>query len=636
MHQNESPFREKTNAIQELERYLDSLRSSSETNMRRLSQLNASTTSLKAEIDPLSNQVSTLDEVHLAACEKLSADQEEYERCKETFQRLDGELRTSKWTENELKNHIKQAESDVKAARTSVGKAETMVVDNIRKTDLSDFEVSYLQRSIADIKEEIDTINSNLETARNEEKSVSEFYRETSRAVDKADAEISKEMSQKASLESCLVQRRDVLGHIINEIEDSLRKCRETDLELEGLNGDIEKVSDKVHGLVGEVIHRQELQLPAVLKRIEGLSDRKNEMIVERKSTADRTLEIESEIRNIDIEIDKELKEKRKVDRERELVVREIESKRGESLRIISEKDAANIHLSELITDYKKYSSYLRSREAERDSGSDEIENIRLKRISFEKTLGESKSQRDQLGDELQQKEKAESIQVSLISKLDKSIDSLLKKLDNQRRLLDSKSERIREAQLNDKSSELSLSIRGKLEQTEKDITHTLNICTQLERKRDKLATEFVGVSIDLRGNTENLELLRNIVTVRENQKRRMNVEIEKFQASLKKKHKDIDKLRYDLDKMGILLHRFSEQTASMNSFDEFLEKGNRVKKLVLLNEQLEHEIEDLVASVPKLENRRSDIEKMIEVEEKLQSSLREEGLKSVDVREVQ
>ena len=586
----------------------------------------------------MQDQLTALDRAESEANEHLQLEQRELQEAQATFERLDGELRYSKGLEKDLENHLRQAESDAKAARTSLGKADSMVLQSIKETDEVDSEIAKLESVASEISKEITKLTYEIEEAQTDRSAADSLLREANQALESADSELRKLQGEKASVANLLVRRRDVIASIVDEIEKSCYKNQEAELELKGLTKELELVVDDIHAIASEVIQRRELLLPKLLEKVQSRNDRICEVERLRKDVSVEADDIRREIKRIGIEIERERKAKKQIDNERDILMKQVESKREESLSLISDKDAANVELGDLIRQYRKHAAYLRDRESERDNLTKSLESIRSERLEAQRCIDDHKSQLEAVSEKMKEKEEAETSQRTVVLKLEKQVESLSRKLDDQRRMFDMKAERIREAQLCDKSSEASLSLLGKVQQAEKELALNLSNCKLLQAKRGKAEKVCGELASRLATDSEQLEFLRNVVIVREHQKRRMNVEIQKYRFNLKQIEKEITKRKYDLDKLGSLVHHFAlriEDSASEDRLTAILKKSN-AHKLVELNDQLRKEVDEFVGSLPGLEKERLELEKQIEVEAKVQKCLFESGLDRFNVEEVQ
>ena len=539
--------------------------------------------------------------------------------------------------EHDILRTIEQVKSRMLIAQRISGKTDSLLDSKAISVDSQNQLIAGIEDQIRIAEADLEQISARSARLFDEKMALEDLIRETKSSITAIDSEVKTSNSQHSAVDIGLRRRYGTLRSIRAVVNESVQKERDFDIELSGLAKSIRSGEEELEKQMIELTQRRDVQKPDLLRRIETCEQNISTTVNDTEALEKAIKAVETEHSSIITEIEGEVDARMKLQREFSVTQKQLDRKREECIKLASEKDSANIELNELMKEFNKYSTYLVLRDQQVAISADKRDKIRKDRTTAEDRLSSARLELENLESDLRLKQESETRLSASVAKLTKLSESILRKINDQRRIRDLKAERIKEAEMKQQSSEYSLSLSGKIQGIEAEIAKTINSCDDLEKSLTTTRQRVLDLSVVVSDQESHLCFIRNIITVRENQQRRLLSQVNSARKNIGTKQKELERLRFDLDNIGTIIVRFNEQKSTLDSDIRKIESkvGENVHAIKLrdLNDQLRADAVRLQSEFSTLNEERVELEKVTEVEISVQKSLI--GTSSNDISEI-
>jgi chromosome segregation ATPase len=603
--------------------------------MSRVEKLSTNLEFKQATVDNMHAKLASFEDMLAAENERHAASADEVQKSREVREKLSASVRESKRFERELSLMLKQSTMDAKIAKRSLAKAGSILDERLRDGDKIDRHIVELEETVVRMTQRLRETEMRINESGASKEGVLESLREAQQSRTVHENDLKKLAGEVANMDRIQFDRDEAIRSMRALIHDSKSNVHLLERQIMDVKKEGDEITEELHDLAAQLSQNEAIHLAELGKKVTRQVEILSETRACRVKVEQRVTQITEEIAAVEVALKHEIKALHVLERDRHILESDLELKRENSLKLVSERDAANLELKELIREYMKFAGQVKVREQDIESLQQKLEAVTMDRTELESELSAKTSTLNELLTDLEERETVEREKDSQNIRLERSLSSLRKKLEDQKRILETKSERIREARLSEKSSELSMSLQGNIESIERNIQNALNNCSQIEVKLKRAREDGVKKSNLLNDLRERFQLISNIVTVRVNQKRRLNVEITRRKLGIKQKQKESEKLKFDIDKIGTLTLTFTDQITKLEAHMQSDVHVN-ANNFAVLNDKLQREVEDLTVQVPELERQRLELEKRITIEISVQKALMQSGLAPTDVKEIE
>jgi chromosome segregation ATPase len=491
-----------------------------------------------------------------------------------------------------------------------------------------------LEKQVADIELGTKILDSTISQLEDEHKSYNDILRKGKRDIDKTTTDtklLRVELSaNRVGIEKRLhaIQKAQVLIHEIRhgnipslevenrrlgeQVEDLITKTNEAMSE-----GFIKFQSRSF--MLTERLSKAKIACTDLSRRRDALNEEMKQVVTQRALVLDEIRKIEGEITST-----------------KHLIYehnREIEHLRHKTIGLVSEKACVNAQLASKIKQYTEYEKYSKERQNELSKLSRDLEAIEQSRLNTE-------SEHRQLAQMLQIATSESMDAETEISSVSKSIekrrrDSELKKirLDKLRSQFIDRERKIAEAVESNKSSDFSLSLKGKKIGLEKQYESLDSGCQELrtnllelQKKNHTLSHEMDGILTQ----RDTIELKRYVVGTL---LKRKNFALEKVRSELRHVEKEIVKFDRDLSKMSTINVSFEEHLVRLGDSVAVQKctlsndsQNSRILSFVQTNDAISKEIEDLSVSIRSGLSQKSNLAAKIDIERKVLDAMLASG----------
>jgi chromosome segregation ATPase len=236
----------------------------------------------------------------------------------------------------------------------------------------------------------------------------------------------------------------------------------------------------------------------------------------------------------------------------------------------------------------------------------------------------------------------------SHVRKLENKQDTLRKTLhrleaqrESQRLKISEKEAAIRDAELNGRSSDHSLSLPGKVKALEKQVEESMINLDAMQKDWIKKQEDLLALTDKVTRMKAEEENMRCMARVRENQKRRILSELEDSDIDAKRLAKEIAKLKFDMDKAGEMIIRFDQKIqeskgANQKDSEQLTsELSAEIERLTTANDKSEKAISNLKAELESLEAQGARVDRELVEEKELHSRLQDTGAESAELEKL-
>lgn len=583
-------------------------------------------TEINSRARVLEGEIETLQVATKAASNDFTAAQQYAGQVSRSLAHVRERLEDASQQELALLERVDEMKTRGLIAQRISGKTESLLDSVAMSVDSENRLIAGIEDRIRELEADIESGQVKSARLSNEKGAIEDMILQGKSSIAAIEIELKKLSSQLSSVEIGLRRRHETLRGIREVVNESVQKQRDYRNENSELAKSIRSGQEELEKQIVELTQRREIQMPDLMSRIAIYEKRINSSsedicIIEKAIKA-----VDSEHFSIKSEIQGENEARMKLRREIRLVQTQIDRKREECVQLISERDAANLELKELMKEFKKYSTYLVDRDKQIALTADKNDKSRKDRILAEERLIIARLELENLESELRLKQETETKLSATVAKLSILSENIMRKINDQKRIRDLKAERIKEAQMEQQSSDYSLSLSGRIETTEDDINKTIASCGELEKSLTAIRQRILEHSSSVSERDSHLNFLHNIITVRENQERRLLAKVDNARRNVITKQKELDRLRFDLDNIGTIIVRLTDQRSRLDDDIRNMESkwGNNAHAIRLreLNDNLLADADRLHNEFNSLNEQRVELEKMTQVEITVQKSL--------------
>ena len=627
--------REKEHAIAQTHAHVKNLETSIAHNesLSKEDHLRAGT--VKAEIERLRASVLYLESQAVDAHRSLQSEEDYKTEIEQALISLRSELSIIVMRERDLRDQIESTKTESVLAERSTGKTISALKDFAKSVDVRDREIFTLEQAISGIQDELKTVTHHHIRVRDSKAAVESRLRDAEGLNNSMHAITQKVRSDMQAVDRTLDKRNDTLKSVRLEIQESLRRSKELEAEILDLETSLRAAQEELENQLGDYMQRAEVRKPALEKHADGIQTEIRHRLTQRDIVEKRITEIDQEMAQLSEETAKETKVHKELMRQISLAQSAKAVMREESFEAMMLRDSANKELRDILGEMEKYSKYHSSRQEELESVTAKVEGLKADRESLELRFAELTDRRREMLGDYSESETKESELRKDIAKRRRLEDTVLRRINDQKRIIQIKSERVKEAELSQKSGELSLSLSGKIGTIDREIEASLAACAEAEGALETIRVRLQVTSEEVLQLDEKVEYIRNVIMVRENQKKRLEGETASSRYEIKSKLKAVEQLRKDLDKIGIIIHRFQSQIEELDTrLRQHVHDDNNIhrEKLESLNAQLENEIGELRIAFEAEARDRSELERKLALELVIQKELANKLSEGVDV----
>ena len=502
-----------------------------------------------------------------------------------------------------------------------------------QERDGQDREIVWLEEQIARAKKETLRMHNRTLTFEEEHKNKIELIKQAQRSLAQDESDRRKILGDMNSVNQTLLRRKIAISESLRAVQQNLSMSREYETEASQLKKRIEKESTLCDKLIGDWFQRGEVAKSLLVNRLESESKVKSDIISKLTALQESLDKAYEECEDSRKELRQEKKREESMLRAVYLAQTKLQNLRETSLSAIGGKNAANAAFSDIMKEYKSLSKYEKEREVELKRVLVEVNQITTERESTQLAAREVEAKLQEAKARLNENEALLTVMTCENTKLQRQLESRSRQLDQIKQRIDTKSQRNKEAELSQTSSELSLSLVGKVKAVETEIASTLEECGNLERNWLKQQQCILIEESEKDSEKVTLSKSKTVLVILENKRKRKLSELNDMQIELKRRKNEILKLKLDLDKLGGLILRFDDKIGVLSdlaakiedSVHEVHTKKGQISRLDDLNTNLRNEVVALVVSLEQIEKDRLGTEQKLEIEEQVQCSLMDE-----------
>ena len=567
--------------------------------------------------------------------EKIRDASEEYERAKALREEEEKEVETLRYElsklceeEAELVQHSDFIRGEAKAAHMAADKGGNVALGLATRVDDRHREAAMLEERLSLLRDEVEAAKLRIQSREAEKSELLSLIVEAKATLQGIQKEGKQLTAARDKADRTLQRRQEVMVHAVRAMEEYATKISEIEKETEHVTKEVAVNKDKLDGLIGRVIEKSEITLPRLSHALAKLTSEKDVVQAELLRVESQTTAIDTKTKALIEQTEKEKNSNEKILNQLSLAQQRLNEIREKTLVEISEKNAASTELHDLLKQYRQARQYQNEHEAELGRIEYQLEQKSEERSVVETDFEQLTLKRNEFAADVAKQEQIIRNLERELEKLHKTNERLENKLDLQKRQISVKKEKIREAELKDRSSDASLGLNGKVRGLEKDISSTLEDLDTAQKRWVEQQESLLAIMDEVARETEKHENLRAVVHVRENQKRRLLNDRKLRDADLKRTRKEISKLKFDIDKAGQLVIRFSEKIRDSKDrieCDSEVSTAGPASDLVRIacaNDKVETEILSLRIEIETLEADRTRLDSEISVERQLQESL--------------
>lgn len=501
-----------------------------------------------------------------------------------------------------------------------------------REKEAQDREIVWLEEQIQRTKKEVYRIDNRAKSAQEEHSNMTELVKDAKSLLERELRDRNRVVEDINTVQRALMRRNHAISESMRAVQNNALSLREEEVEEVHVRKRLKEEQARFDRLIGEWFQRTEIARTWLLNKLDSDSKIKNGVIV-------KLCQIKESIKAANVHCEEARKELRREQREEESILRDIfltrsklESLRESSFSEIGGKNAANAAFSDVVKEYQALSKYEKGKETELNRILEEVKRVVPLRESTEARAQEVEEKISVAESRVSQEETALTVVSNQNIKLERQLESRTRKLEQLRMRITVKAERIREAELSQMSSEVSLTLIGKVKKFENDIKSSLDECGNYEKLWLRQQEEILHEQSERDSESTYLRKTKAVLLILENKRKRKLSEMNEWQIEIKRKKNEVLKLKLDLDKLGSLISRFDDKIALVSDLAVSVEESshdstgtNRISQVEELNQHLRNEIAALTCSLEQSEKDRLTLEKKVEVEEQVQSSLVDE-----------
>ena len=585
-------------------------------------------TRFQAKIDEIGN-------VLRSQAEKIRDASAEYEKVKSLGEEEEKEIETLRYElsklceeEAELVQHSEFIRGEATAAHMAADKGGNVALGLATRVDDQHREAAMIEERLSLLWEEVEAAKLRIQAREAEKSELVSLIVEAKATLQGIQKEGKQLTAARDKADRTLQRRQEVMVHAVRAMEEYATKISEIEKETEHVTKEVAVNKDKLDGLIGRVIEKSEITLPRLSDALAKLTSEKDVVQAELLRVESQTTAIDTKTEALIEQTEKEKKTNQKILNQLSLAQQRLDEIREKTLVEISEKNAASTELKDLLKQYRQARQYQNEHEAELGRIEYQLEQKREERSVVETNFEQLTLKRNEFAADVAKQERIIRDLERVLEKLHKTNERLETKLDLQKRQIGVKKEKIREAELNDRSSDASLGLNGKVSGLQKNISITLEDLDTAQRRWMEQRESLLAIMDEVARESEKHENLRALVHVRENQKRRLLNDRKLRDADLKRTRKEISKLKFDIDKVGQLVIRFNEKIRDSKDRIECDAEvpaagpASDLDRIACANDKVEREILSFRIEMETHEAERARLESEISVERQLQESL--------------
>ena len=625
------PRSEKEEVVRRAKQYAKNLNESLQAREKDVSRWREKASKLQRQVEEAQVGVSTKED-HLKRLNlELKAKLEREQRDRATLDILRAER-------DELDSDIRKLQTanariiaELAVQQRVADKTQEMNSSLEQQKNIQDLELAFLTSELERMETEARSLKQEIAEKEQRTASITAITKETLEEASKIDADRKRIEAESAKIEALIRKQDSVIAAVARDIAESVDKEREIDVEIRRLRKHIEDENRKSDKLAAELFEESEVRKTRLTNELDEIA--KKRAAIAARVEADE-LEIQAaqaEQQELDKRIASERKNEEELVREISRMQEELDKARESVLREIADKDAVGSDLKNMIKEAKKIARYEKERR-------EELAKVEADLAKVQAEHAEQKAKRNYLEETVKVAEQELAAKEAELSSLEKEQEKRESLVERKRRELqkinqqnDEREQKIKEAEMNETSSEMTLTLEGQEKELKKQIASLRDRTENVQQESAETRKQLNELTIQHDEAQAALDQLRTKYMVLQQKERRLNGEHEAMEKDLKRREKEISKLKADQDKLGVIEAQFIEKINAVK--DEIKAKTEALEvpppqleaqlvKLTEANETLASEIAQLLKDREATDTEMLEIERKIDIEKELQKSI--------------
>ena len=624
--------REKEEQVRLLEKHLEDMGVSLYVNQQLLSEQQLNISKIEGILESSRMRGAESDDELAKAEATLDSITRDQAAKDSTLNTLRSELLSLNESMRDVERYNDSVSSAAAVHKRSALKTEGLISELEKEKFVQDRELLILESECERLNSEISAMTEVIAIRQAEKSASIDLIKDAVDSLAQLEAERKLIRSEISAMASVSARREMAVAESIKAIQSTKAQKLEVDVDIKITTGHLVLETAKFDQLLTEWFEKGEVVRDELNRQIEKNGSLKEGMVAEFGELRRQVQETRNETDAVKAEQVNEARTQAALQRDVRVVQTQLSAKKDEVLALIAEKNCLNISLVDSIRENKKLRKHEHDRQTELSKVSSEASKLRADREQLEKAT-------EALQDQLAAAEAELAAKEAEVAKLENENgktrkDILIKSRisEKMKAKIDNKIIRIKEAELSDRSSELSLSLGGKAAGLEREIAKIMAQCDQMEQQWLARQGELLELGQVVEEDRVKVDSLRGRIQVLDKAKRRKLLHAESAKTEIKRHKAEVLKLKFDLDKLGVLIGRFDSKLDAVRELVREkrdgvgVQRGSHGDKVAELNTQLESEIRDLEIEAEIVDRQWNLLTQKLEIEQEIQATLTQSG----------